>query len=144
MAIAVRQLASAMPDLEFHFTDGSASSNSVVTEQNFSRLSFVNYQKYLSRYALVIHHGGSGIMHHTLAAGCPAVVLPMDYDQFDNAARLEHAGLALRLHSQKKLRGAVQSALQDLALADRCARFALEYQREKSYDLLHDVALAKM
>jgi UDP:flavonoid glycosyltransferase YjiC (YdhE family) len=139
MAMAVRQLASAMPELEFHFTDGSASTASVLTEQNFSRLSFVNYQKYLSRYALVIHHGGSGIMYHTLAAGCPAVVLPMDYDQFDNAARLEHAGLALRLRSQKKLRSAVKAALQDRGLSERCARFALEYQREESHDILQDV-----
>ena len=45
----------------------------------------------------VIHHGGAGISYAALAAATPALVWPHDYDQFDFAARLTHAGVALRI-----------------------------------------------
>jgi len=38
---------------------------------------------------VVIHHGGAGIMWHCIQKGIPALVYPVDYDQFDHAARIE-------------------------------------------------------
>lgn len=57
---------------------------------------FVSYARDLPRFDAVVHHGGAGVLGHTLAAGLPAVVWPVDYDQFDHAVRLEDAGVALR------------------------------------------------
>ncbi|NHA00680.1 hypothetical protein G5V59_13445 [Nocardioides sp. W3-2-3] len=55
-----------------------------------------SYARDLPRFDAVVHHGGAGVLGHTLAAGLPAVVWPVDYDQFDHAVRLEDAGVAIR------------------------------------------------
>jgi zeaxanthin glucosyltransferase len=47
-----------------------------------------------------VHHGGAGIAHAALAAGLPSVVIPIDYDQPDVAARLVHHDLAERLDAR--------------------------------------------
>jgi UDP:flavonoid glycosyltransferase YjiC (YdhE family) len=60
------------------------------------RLDYADYAD-LGGYDAVVHHGGAGIAHAVLAAGLPAVVIPVDYDQPDFAARLVHHGLAERL-----------------------------------------------
>jgi UDP:flavonoid glycosyltransferase YjiC (YdhE family) len=69
----------------------------------------------------VLHHGGAGVMWECLRAGVPALVLPKDYDQFDHAARLDAAGVALRLRHARDIAPALQRVLDgDAALrADR-------------------------
>jgi UDP:flavonoid glycosyltransferase YjiC (YdhE family) len=59
-------------------------------------------------------------MYFCLHHGKPAVVLPFDFDQFDNAARLEKAGLALRARSTAALEAAILQALGDPSLRSRC------------------------
>lgn len=46
---------------------------------------------------LVVHHGGSGTMLGTLAAGKPQLVLPQGADQFTNAEAVVEAGAGARL-----------------------------------------------
>ena len=60
----------------------------------------------------VLHHGGAGVMWECLRAGVPALVLPQDYDQFDHAARLEAAGVALRLRHPREIESALRRVLQ--------------------------------
>lgn len=134
MAQVIRRLAAQLPTCEFHFSDGDATRTGCETDGNFTRLPFVDYQLYISQYALVIHHGGAGIMYHTLSAGLPAVVYPVDYDQFDHAARLQYAGLAIRIDHLRELSQAVRRALSDIGLAERCAAFAK--------NMRHDLASA--
>ena len=50
-------------------------------------------------------------------------MFPVDFDQFDHAARLVRAGVARRLRSLADLPGAVTMALWDDALAMRCRQF---------------------
>ncbi|MES3153588.1 glycosyltransferase [Sphingomonas faeni] len=51
--------------------------------------------------AVVIHHGGIGTTGQALRAGRPQIVVPHFGDQFDNAARLESAGIALTIKRQR-------------------------------------------
>lgn len=92
VADAVRQLARTLPDYWFHFTDGDLESTRFRQTENFIRLPWVNYDTCLQHYSLVIHHGGAGIMYYCLQQNIPALVYPVDFDQFDHAARLEAAG----------------------------------------------------
>jgi UDP:flavonoid glycosyltransferase YjiC (YdhE family) len=49
--------------------------------------------------------------------------MPLDYDQFDNAARLSVAGLAIRLDLLQHLPHAIERALGDGTSADARCRF---------------------
>ena len=137
---AIKDLAHDMPSISFHFTDGSAGSASANHEGNFSRFAYVNYSDSLQRYSLVVHHAGSGIMYHCLAAGCPSVVYPMDYDQFDNAARLECAGAAIWPRRLKDLKGAVRLGLSDKSIRSRCLQLAQDLAVDSSTPLKTELA----
>ncbi|AHG18365.1 glycosyl transferase [Chania multitudinisentens RB-25] len=97
VAKAVVALARTLPEWEFHFTDGDPAGGEHRRQGNFSRVSWVDYDRWLLRYDVVIHHGGAGIMWHCLKKGVPALVYPIDYDQFDHAARLEYSGRGIWL-----------------------------------------------
>lgn len=112
----VRALAAAMPDVEFHFTDGDAAAGRHDRAGNHQRLAYVDYARWIDRYDLVVHHGGAGILYQCLAAGRPAIVCPQDYDQFDHAARLERARAALWLRDPAGLDTAVRRAFAEPAL----------------------------
>lgn len=71
----------------------------------------VSYARDLARFEAVVHHGGSGVLGHTLAAGLPAVVWPVDYDQLDHAVRLVDAGVAVGMRRGDELADAVVRAL---------------------------------
>ena len=136
MAAAAAAMARALPHVEVHFSDGRVDqvaragsfgprAHDVARDRapNFHRLAYVSYGRDLPHYALVVHHGGAGVMYHTLAAGLPSLVLPLDYDQFDHAARLVAAGVARRLRNPGMLAAAVRAALDDAALHATSQRF---------------------
>lgn len=58
---------------------------------------FVPQAEVLRHAALVVHHGGTGTVLGTLAAGLPQLVLPQGADQFVNAATLAELGAARSL-----------------------------------------------
>ncbi|MFN7977566.1 MAG: glycosyltransferase [Vicinamibacterales bacterium] len=126
-ADAAAQAAAALPEIEIHFTDGrvdgvaSTRGSAIPPPPNFHRLPYVSYARDLARYALVVHHAGTGVLSHALAADLPAVVAPLDYDQPDYATRLEVAGLAHRLSHPSRLAETIRAALDDRAMAE-CAR----------------------
>jgi len=123
MVEAVRRAAAELPGVELHWSDGDVWSGRKEPAGNFHRFGYVPYARDLPRYALIVHHGGAGVMYHALRAGVPALVLPIDYDQFDHAARLEAAGVARRLRRPEDLAIQVADALQDSGLRAACRRF---------------------
>ncbi len=110
-ASRVREVAREFPRVMFHFSDGGPGDSRAEPAGNFQRLPFVDYERWLSRYDLVIHHGGAGIMHYCIAHAKPALVYPLDYDQFDHAARQVRAGLALRVSRARDLGALLRQAL---------------------------------
>jgi UDP:flavonoid glycosyltransferase YjiC (YdhE family) len=117
-------VANALPDVIFHFSNGTPSVPYVRSEgNNFQRLPFVDYERWLSHYDVVIHHGGAGVMYYCLAYGKPSLVYPLDYDQFDHAARLIHANLAVRIHRSSNVAEVLSRVLSDTKLAQRCKEF---------------------
>ena len=125
VAGAVGRAAAALPEVVFHLSEGRPGGQNAARPgtENFQCMAYVPYDRYLSRYDLVVHHGGTGILHWCLQQGRPAVVFPVDFDQFDYAARLVHAGLARRLPALSGLASIVASALADERLRLRCQAF---------------------
>ncbi len=107
----LRALAPQFPEVIFHFSDGDATAPHQHAQGNYRRLPYVDYAQHLHRYDLVVHHGGAGILYACLAAGLPSIVYPLDYDQFDHAARLQVAGAATWLRELSALPQVLGAAL---------------------------------
>lgn len=130
LAAVVRRIAARHPGLVFHFTHGRPLKNPPAAgPANFQEHAHISYAEHLPRYDLVIHHAGAGILSHCLRHGVPAVVIPQDYDQFDNAARLVAHGLALRARDERELEPTLQRALNDPAMKARCAAMSEVHAR---------------
>jgi UDP:flavonoid glycosyltransferase YjiC (YdhE family) len=80
----------------------------------------------------VITHGGNNTTTECLHFGKPMVVLPLFWDQYDNAQRVDELGLGVRLDtygcSGDELRSAVDRLLGDAALKARLAASAARIQ----------------
>jgi UDP:flavonoid glycosyltransferase YjiC (YdhE family) len=82
---------------------------------------FVPQAEVLRRADLVVHHGGTGTVLGTLAAGLPQLVLPQGADQFVNADVIEAAGAGAKLVGPEITADAVTAAAGRL-LDDPAAR----------------------
>lgn len=65
----------------------------------------------------IIHHGGIGTTAQALASGRPQLVMPLAFDQFDNAERVERLGtgvtVARRGRTAEKVRAGLERLLKD-------------------------------
>lgn len=58
---------------------------------------YIPFSQVFPRSAAVVHHGGVGTTAQGLAAGVPQLIMPMAYDQPDNADRLHQLGVGAAL-----------------------------------------------
>jgi UDP:flavonoid glycosyltransferase YjiC (YdhE family) len=58
---------------------------------------WLSYSRTMPACDLVITHGGHGTLMRALSCGCPVVVSPAGGDMAENAARVDRAGLGVRL-----------------------------------------------
>ena len=99
---------------------------------------FVDYQRHLPGFDAVVHHGGSGVLGHTLAAGLPAVVWPVDYDQADNAVRLVDAGVAVALRRPDRLADRIARVLDDPRYGAAARRVAADIHARPAVEAVLD------
>ncbi|HYY63927.1 MAG TPA: nucleotide disphospho-sugar-binding domain-containing protein [Gaiellaceae bacterium] len=80
----------------------------------------------------VITHGGNNTVVESLHFGKPMVVLPLFWDQYDNAQRMQELGLGRRLdtygHDPAELIGALESLLVDPDLPGRLSGISSRLQ----------------
>jgi UDP:flavonoid glycosyltransferase YjiC (YdhE family) len=113
----LERIATAHPQWCLHFSAGrfdGAAPGSTLSSAEPGRLqqhAWVDYPSWIPRMQAVIHHGGAGVLWECLRASVSQAVLPQDYDQFDHAARLQAAGLGLRLRSARGIAEAVNALL---------------------------------
>jgi UDP:flavonoid glycosyltransferase YjiC (YdhE family) len=72
---------------------------------------------------LVMTHGGNNTVTESWFFGKPMIVLPVFWDQYDNAQRVDELGLGVRLPTytfeEERLTGAIDALIEDRALARR-------------------------
>lgn len=93
---------------------------------------------------LVITHGGNNTTTEAVHFGKPMIVLPLFWDQYDNAQRVAELGFGVRLDTYRfedeELTGAIERLLGDVALRARMARAGEEIRRRdgkrKAADLI--------
>ena len=98
---------------------------------------FVAQAEVLGHAAAVVHHGGFGSTFGALAAGVPAVVVPLFADQPYNARRVEAVGAGLAVDAADgatALHGALERVLGDRSFGDEARRVAGEMRALPSAD----------
>jgi rhamnosyltransferase subunit B len=87
---------------------------------------YVPLSSLLPQVAMLVHHGGIGTTAEALRAGVPQLVVPLAYDQFDNAARVENLGVGKRLSQRALAHGALAGNLQKLLESGEVMRCCAE------------------
>jgi rhamnosyltransferase subunit B len=86
------------------------------------------FSRLFHRARLVVHHGGIGTASQAIGAGLPQIIMPMAFDQHDNARRLERLGVARSLDRRRFSGPAVArmiaALLDSQEVGDRCRRMA--------------------
>jgi MGT family glycosyltransferase len=102
---------------------------------------FLPQTRIIPRVDLVITHGGNNTTTECLHFGKPMIVLPLFWDQYDNAQRVDELGLGIRLDpyrfTDEQMSAALSRLLGDAPLR---ARLAAEGQRIRSADGLRTAA----
>jgi MGT family glycosyltransferase len=96
---------------------------------------------------LVITHGGNNTTTEAFHFGKPMIVLPLFWDQYDNAQRVDELGYGVRLETyafeDREMHEAIERLLGDAALRERMAAEGTEIRRRdgkvKAADLIEDL-----
>jgi UDP:flavonoid glycosyltransferase YjiC (YdhE family) len=99
---------------------------------NMAGAEFLPQTSILPQVDLVITHGGNNTVTESLYFGKPMVVLPLFWDQYDNAQRVHDTGFGVRLdtygHARAQLTSAVDGLLADDVLKARLAAVSSRLQ----------------
>nr|MBA2732304.1 glycosyltransferase [Acidobacteriota bacterium] len=79
---------------------------------------YAPYGQILPRAAAVVHQGGVGTTGQTMRAGVPALIIPFNHDQPDNAFRIARLGVG-RTISRMKYTAANAAREIDIMLTDK-------------------------
>ncbi len=115
---------------------------------NMTGAEFLPQASILPEVDLVVTHGGNNTVTESFFFGKPMVVLPLFWDQYDNAQRVHELGYGVRLdtygHEPDELRGAIDTLLGDQMLRERLRRVSARLQEvpgtEKAASLIEQVA----
>jgi MGT family glycosyltransferase len=120
----------------------------IALADNMAGAEFLPQTRILPEVDLVVTHGGNNTVTESLHFGKPMVVLPLFWDQYDNAQRVHETGFGIRLstyeHSAQELREAIERLLGDSALDARLRTVARRLQSDpgtaKAARLIEQVA----
>ena len=120
----------------------------ITLHDNQTGEAFLPQPAILPQVDLVITHGGNNTVTEALHHGKPMIVLPLFWDQVDNAQRIDETGFGRRLATyefrDEELTDAIDELLADRALAGRLAAMSARIQATsgtvRAADLIERVA----
>ncbi|KQM82156.1 glycosyltransferase [Agromyces sp. Leaf222] len=111
--------------------------------ENMWGAEFLPQTKILPLVDLVITHGGNNTTTEALHFGKPMILLPLFWDQYDNAQRVHEQGYGIRLDTYgfttQQLQGAVTGLLADAALRERIAAVGADIRSKDGVSAAADV-----
>jgi UDP:flavonoid glycosyltransferase YjiC (YdhE family) len=116
---------------------------------NARLVDWVSYSRTMPRCDVVVCHGGHGTVARALASGCVVVAVPAAGDMNENAARIDWAGVGVRvprrLCNPPAIHLAVERALGSPAMRDRArsvAAWASDHDpAARAADLIEELAI---
>jgi len=112
---------------------------------------FLPQTSVLPKVDLVITHGGNNTVTECLYFGKPMVVLPLFWDQYDNAQRIHETGFGIRLdtyaHEPEQLLGAIEALLANGKLRQRLGALSARLQQSpgtvKAAGVIEELAIRR-
>ena len=97
--------------------------------------SYAPHSQVFPKAAVVVHHGGIGSVGQALKAGIPQLVVPINGDQIDNAARIARLGvgrvLPVKHYNPDSARSALEEIMNDPSMASRAAEVGNRVRTER-------------
>jgi MGT family glycosyltransferase len=123
----------------------------LVLADNMVGAEFLPQTSILPLVDLVITHGGNNTTTEAVHFGKPMIVLPLFWDQYDNAQRVDECGLGVRLDtyscSKDELHSAIDRLVNDDTLRSRLTMISTQIQARdgvtRAADLIEAVALRR-
>ncbi len=117
--------------------------NEYVLAENMVGSEFVPQTRIIPQVDLVISHGGNNTVTEALHFGKPMVLLPLFWDQYDNAQRMHELGFGKRLatyaFTDQEMMDALNSLLDDQGLRVRMAAIGEKIRSRNGTELGADV-----
>jgi MGT family glycosyltransferase len=111
--------------------------------ENMVGAEFVPQTRIIPEVDLVITHGGNNTTTESLHFGKPMIVLPLFWDQYDNAQRMDELGFGRRLatyaFTEDEMNAALSDLLNDHDLRARMAEMARAIQARRGTEMGADV-----
>jgi MGT family glycosyltransferase len=115
----------------------------LVLAPNMWGAEFLPQTAILPQVDLVITHGGNNTTTEAMHFGVPMIVLPLFWDQYDNAQRVHETGFGIRLDpyrfSDDQLQGAIRKLLNDADLRARLTAASSRIQSTNGVDRAADL-----
>ena len=134
MVELAKLLSQEYPDYVFYVTLGDPSGLNHpprVLSDNLLIFDYLPYSDVLNQMDFTIHHAGAGILMGCIEEGIPSLILPQDYDQFDNAVRAEL--FQIGLVSRKKTDSEVLRLFNELVSREDWSHLKALAQKSKAY-----------
>jgi rhamnosyltransferase subunit B len=120
------------PELARRVADATGKAPSQALAAHRAAHSLCSVGRAVPRAAAIVHHGVIGTCARALKAGIPQLVMPMAYDQHDNAYRLGRLGVAKTIERSHFTAQNVASELRQLhesqTVLERCRYYARKFE----------------
>jgi rhamnosyltransferase subunit B len=104
---------------------------------------YVPHTLLLPRAAAIIHQGGIGTMAKALLAGIPQIIVPTNFDQPYNGAKMQEMGTGAmvrrRAYRPERVAATLKRLLDWPAVAEQCRQYAAKMRREDGAGKLCDL-----